>query len=151
MICKSCGEETKSQTCEHCSKDASGLEETTTIAKESVSEEPHHFVNVSDIPAGKAALVVLRGPSAGEIWTLDSDKIEVGRTDDNGLYLDDITVSRRHAVIDKTSAGWMLTDLGSLNGCYVNRVLIESPIRIKSGDEIQIGKFRFSFYEASEK
>jgi pSer/pThr/pTyr-binding forkhead associated (FHA) protein len=150
VICKSCGEQTSTQTCAKCGQDALGLEATTTIANDPVVEEPHHIVNVSDIPHGKAALVVLRGPNAGEIWTLDSDKIEVGRTDDNGLFLDDITVSRRHAVIEKISTGWILTDLGSLNGCYVNKVLIESPSAIKSGDEIQIGKFRFSFYEASK-
>lgn len=150
MICKFCGAETQTQTCIQCGQDATGLDATSTISQDATTEEPHHIVNVSDIPKGKAALVVLRGPSAGEIWTLDSDKIEVGRTDDNGLYLDDITVSRKHAVIEKTSSGWLLTDLGSLNGCYVNKVLIESPANLKTGDEIQIGKFRFSFYEASK-
>ncbi len=150
MICKNCGSETQTPICSNCSQDASGLDSTTSIAQEQAVEEPHHFVNVTDIPAGKAALVVLRGPSAGEIWTLDSERIDVGRTDDNALYLDDITVSRKHAVIEKVNSGWQLTDLGSLNGCYVNRVLIESPVAIKTGDEIQIGKFRFSFYEASK-
>lgn len=150
MICKSCGAQTPTQTCSKCGQDAFGLDSTTSISHDNSIEEPHHIVNVSDIPAGKAALVVLRGPNAGEIWTLDSDKIEVGRTDDNGLYLDDITVSRRHAVIEKNSSGWSLTDLGSLNGCYINKVLIETPTELNSGDEIQIGKFRFSFYQASK-
>ena len=150
MICKSCGTETQTQICSHCNQDVNGLDATTTISTEQIVEEPHHFVNVTDIPAGKAALVVLRGANAGEIWTLDSEKIEVGRTDDNSLYLDDITVSRRHAIIEKLDNGWQLTDLGSLNGCYVNKVLIETPVAIKTGDEIQIGKFRFSFYEASK-
>lgn len=150
MICKNCGGETQTQVCSLCQQDASGLEVTTSIPKDNSVEEPHQFVNVSDIPSGKAALVVLRGANAGEIWTLDSDRIEVGRTDDNSLYLDDITVSRKHAIIEKTESGWVLTDLGSLNGCYVNKALIESPCFIKTGDEIQIGKFRFSFYEASK-
>lgn len=150
MICKNCGKETETQVCSNCKQDATGLDATSSILKETLTEEPHHFVNVTDLPIGKAALVVLRGPNAGEIWTLDSDKIEVGRTDDNSLYLDDITVSRKHAIIEKTESGWLLTDLGSLNGCYVNKVLIEAPSQIKTGDEIQIGKFRFSFYEASK-
>lgn len=150
MICKNCGTDSASQVCSHCSQDINGLDATTVISQDTSTEEPHHFVNVTDIPSGKAALVVLRGANVGEIWTLDSEKIEVGRTDDNSLYLDDITVSRKHAVIEKTANGWQLTDLGSLNGCYVNKVLIDSPSAIKTGDEIQIGKFRFSFYEASK-
>lgn len=150
MICKNCGTDSATQVCSHCSHDVNGLDATTVISQDTSTEEPHHFVNVTDIPAGKAALVVLRGANVGEIWTLDSEKIEVGRTDDNSLYLDDITVSRKHAVIEKTANGWQLTDLGSLNGCYVNKVLIDAPSAIKTGDEIQIGKFRFSFYEASK-
>lgn len=150
MICKNCGTDSATQVCSHCSHEVNGLDATTVISPDTSTEEPHHFVNVTDIPAGKAALVVLRGANVGEIWTLDSEKIEVGRTDDNSLYLDDITVSRKHAVIEKVATGWQLTDLGSLNGCYVNKVLIDAPSTIKTGDEIQIGKFRFSFYEASK-
>jgi pSer/pThr/pTyr-binding forkhead associated (FHA) protein len=151
MICKNCGEPTQTQQCSNCNHDATGLDSTTSISPDNSIEEPHHFVNVTDIPIGKAALVVLRGPNSGEIWTLDSDKIEVGRTDDNSLFLDDITVSRKHAIIEKLEDAWQLTDLGSLNGCYVNKILIDVPTGIKTGDEIQIGKFRFSFYEASKK
>lgn len=150
MICKNCGKATESTVCKICGHDQNELDATTSIPNESTVEEPHHFVNVSDMPIGKAALVVLRGPSAGEIWTLDSERIEVGRTDENSLFLDDITVSRKHAVFEKIDGKWTLTDLGSLNGCYVNKELIDSPYQVKSGDEIQIGKFRFSFYESSK-
>ena len=150
MRCANCGQETETQLCSNCHNDASGLDSTTTFDTKSQVEEPHHFVNVTDIPAGTAALVVLRGPNAGEIWTLDSDRIEVGRTDENSLFLDDITVSRKHAVIEKLEGGWQISDLGSLNGSYVNKDFIDGPYQIKTGDEVQIGKFRFSFYVASE-
>jgi pSer/pThr/pTyr-binding forkhead associated (FHA) protein len=97
---------------------------------------------------GHAALVVLRGHQAGEIWTLDADHIDVGRADDCGLFLDDITVSRHHAFFIHENNVWFLEDRGSLNGSYVNRLLINGRTALKSGDEVQLGKFRFTFHEA---
>lgn len=102
---------------------------------------------VSGVPVGTALLIVRRGPGEGTTFTLDSDLITVGRADDAALMLDDVTVSRRHAQITREADGWRLTDVGSLNGTYVNRDRINSAI-LHGGDELQIGKYRFVFLVA---
>ncbi|MGB8019852.1 MAG: FHA domain-containing protein [Candidatus Nanopelagicales bacterium] len=96
------------------------------------------------VDAGTAMLIVRRGPSEGTSFTLDSDRVTIGRADDSAVMLDDVTVSRRHAVCERTPSGWVLRDAGSLNGTYVNRQRIESSV-LAGGDEVQIGKYRFVF------
>lgn len=103
---------------------------------------------VSGVPLGTAILIVRRGPGEGTTFTLDADVITVGRGDDAALMLDDVTVSRRHAKITREAGGWRLTDVGSLNGTYVNRDRIDS-VMLHGGDELQIGKYRFAFLVAS--
>lgn len=99
------------------------------------------------IAAGDGVLVVLRGPDQGTRFPLDLPVITVGRAPDSAIFLDDVTVSRRHAEFERTDAGWLITDVGSLNGSYVNRQRIESQV-LAQGDEVQIGKYRFLFYMA---
>lgn len=99
----------------------------------------------SGLGPGDAALIVQRGPGAGEQFGLDADRVtSAGRAQDADIFLDDVTVSRSHATIARTPEGWVITDAGSLNGTYVNRVRVDSH-RLMAGDEVQIGKYRFVF------
>lgn len=148
MNCRICGNASETAVCAHCGHLATGADATGTLATDSPTTEFAPVSSVSDVPSGHAALVVQRGAQAGEIWTLDTDHIDVGRADDCGLFLDDITVSRHHAFFIHTEDGWFLEDRGSLNGSYVNRLLISGRTALNSGDEVQLGKFRFTFHEA---
>lgn len=99
-----------------------------------------------ELPTGSALLVVHRGPSEGSEFLLpaDADVIGVGRSPESEVFLDDVTVSRRHAEFRRGADGWSVRDVGSLNGTYVNRVRVDDQ-RLNGGDEVQIGKFRFVF------
>lgn len=97
------------------------------------------------LQAGTALLLVQRGPSAGARFLLNTDTVTVGRHPDSDIFLDDITVSRRHATFTRTGNGYVVADLGSLNGTYVNRDRIEGDIALSGGDEVQIGKFRLIY------
>lgn len=96
------------------------------------------------LPPGTALLVVRRGPNAGSRFLLDSDLTLVGRHPDSDIFLDDVTVSRRHAEFYRQGGGFTVRDVGSLNGTYVNRERIEET-ELNSGDEVQVGKFRLVF------
>lgn len=101
---------------------------------------------VENLPGGSALLLVQRGPSAGARFLLDTDEVTVGRHPDSDIFLDDITVSRRHAIFSRKGSGYDVRDLGSLNGTYVNRDRIEREIDLSGGDEVQIGKFRLIYF-----
>jgi pSer/pThr/pTyr-binding forkhead associated (FHA) protein len=96
------------------------------------------------LPAGSALLVVRRGPNAGSRFLLDQDVTTAGRHPDSEIFLDDVTVSRRHAEFVRDGAGFLVRDVGSLNGTYLNRERIEST-SLAGGDEVQIGKYRLVF------
>jgi pSer/pThr/pTyr-binding forkhead associated (FHA) protein len=100
---------------------------------------------VDALPSGSALLLVLRGPNAGSRFLLDTDVVTAGRHPDSDIFLDDITVSRRHAELRRTPDGYVVRDVGSLNGTYVNRDRIDSVL-LNNGDEVQIGKFRLVYY-----
>jgi pSer/pThr/pTyr-binding forkhead associated (FHA) protein len=89
-------------------------------------------------------LVVKRGPNAGSRFLLDTDLTRVGRHPESEIFLDDITVSRRHAEFVRRDSGYLLRDVGSLNGTYLNRERVEEGA-LTSGDEVQIGKFKLVF------
>jgi FHA domain len=96
---------------------------------------------------GAAALVIRAGGGrAGESFTIGEDRVSIGRSPDAGVFLDDVTVSRNHALLVRRRDGLYIDDLGSLNGTYVNRRRIESH-RLTDGDEIQVGKYKLSFLE----
>ncbi len=100
---------------------------------------------VDALPAGSALLVVQRGPSAGSRFLLDTDVVTAGRHPDSEIFLDDVTVSRRHAEFVRGPQGFTVRDVGSLNGTYVNRDRIDSKV-LSGGDEVQIGKFRLVYF-----
>ena len=99
---------------------------------------------VEGLPAGSALLVVKRGPNAGSRFLLDQAITSAGRHPDSDIFLDDVTVSRRHAEFYRSGTRFTVRDVGSLNGTYVNRDRIEET-ELFSGDEVQIGKFRLIF------
>ncbi len=96
---------------------------------------------------GTALLVVLRGPNTGARFLLDDQEVAAGRHPDSDIFLDDVTVSRKHAVFVMQGAGYVVRDSGSLNVTYVNRERIEEA-PLHTGDEVQIGKFRLVYYAA---
>ncbi|MBV8431141.1 MAG: zinc-ribbon and FHA domain-containing protein [Solirubrobacterales bacterium] len=96
------------------------------------------------LPEGSALLVVMRGPDAGSRFLLDGDLTTAGRHPDSDIFLDDVTVSRRHAEFYRQGGSFTVRDVGSLNGTYVNRERIEEA-QLTGGDEVQIGKFRLLF------
>ena len=100
---------------------------------------------VEGLPTGSALLVVKRGPNAGSRFLLDQPTTSAGRHPDSDIFLDDVTVSRKHAVFTREGDTFSVRDVGSLNGTYVNRERIDEAV-LQTGDEVQIGKFRLVFY-----
>ena len=99
---------------------------------------------VDALPAGSALLVVKRGPNAGSRFLLDRSTTSAGRHPDSDIFLDDVTVSRRHAEFRRDAGEFVVVDVGSLNGTYVNREPVDTAV-LANGDEVQIGKFRLVF------
>jgi len=99
---------------------------------------------VEGLPTGSALLVVKRGPNAGSRFLLDQATTSAGRHPDSDIFLDDVTVSRRHAEFRLDGNEFQVVDVGSLNGTYVNREPVDSAT-LANGDEVQIGKFRLVF------
>ncbi|QKE84721.1 FHA domain-containing protein [Arthrobacter sp. NEB 688] len=107
------------------------------------------LATVEALRAGTALLVVLRGPNTGARFLLDDDEVVSGRHPDSDIFLDDVTVSRRHAVFQRAGGTFVVRDVGSLNGTYVNRDLVDEA-ELSTGDEVQIGKFRLVFYASAQ-
>jgi pSer/pThr/pTyr-binding forkhead associated (FHA) protein len=101
-------------------------------------------LTLPELAEGLGVLVVKRGPDTGAKYLLDKDVTRVGRHPESDIFLDDITVSRRHAEFVREESGYQLCDVGSLNGTYVNRERIDKS-SLNSGDEVQIGKFKLVF------
>ena len=103
---------------------------------------------VEGLPVGSALLVVKRGPNAGSRFLLDQDVTTAGRHPDSDIFLDDVTVSRRHVEFHREGGGFSVHDVGSLNGTYVNREPVDVAT-LAGGDEVQIGKFRLVYLTAA--
>jgi pSer/pThr/pTyr-binding forkhead associated (FHA) protein len=110
--------------------------------------EEEQAVSLPDLAEGSGILIVKRGPNAGSKFTLEADVITAGRHPDSDIFLDDITVSRRHAEFVRATAGYAVRDVGSLNGTYLNRERIDDA-PLETGDEVQIGKFKLVFLAGS--
>lgn len=127
--------------------------ETTSINLTPVRDEPtitpklsaEEWSAVEALPYGSALLVAHSGPNMGARFLLDSDVTTAGRHPDADIFLDDVTVSRRHVEFRRTARSFEVVDAGSLNGTYVNHDRVDS-VELKSGNEVQIGKFRLTFY-----
>ena len=151
MFCNNCGHRNPegANFCSSCGaalEQASGDESTVTLETVEAAEPVDEDISVAldDLPEGVGLLVVKRGPNAGSKYTMDHPVTTAGRHPDSDIFLDDITVSRRHAEFRRTRGSYSVTDVGSLNGTYLNRARIdEAPLA--NGDEVQIGKFRLVF------
>ena len=125
-----------------------GADEPTTMTYKVDETGEYTPVDIEDEVDDAGAALVIRsgGGRAGESFTIEGDRMSIGRTPDASVFLDDVTVSRNHALLVRREDGFYIDDLGSLNGTYVNRRRIESH-RLEDGDEIQIGKYKLSYLE----
>ena len=171
MFCTQCGQQNPedSRFCARCGAQMAGagsgtgersVETTSTISLSALegaldggldADGAAHVEPASDdsgplegLPAGSALLVVKRGPNAGSRFLLDGPVTTAGRHPESDIFLDDVTVSRRHAEFVREGDGFLVRDVGSLNGTYLNRGRIESAT-LAGGDEVQIGKYRMVF------
>ena len=155
MYCTNCGHKNPegSNFCSSCGtplKEGASADTTITFMPGELEADLEEEIHISpeELEGGRGVLIVKRGPNAGSKFFLDTDVCVIGRHPDSAIFLDDITVSRRHAEIRRGDGSFSLHDVGSLNGTYVNRERVEeSPLR--SGDEIQIGKFKLVFLTGS--
>ena len=132
---------------------ADGDDATITLhpADEGETADDYPDVTSVEIPHGAGVLVVTRGPNIGARYLLGADVVKAGRHPESDIFLDDITVSRRHAELERRSDGSVvIRDDGSLNGTYVNRERIEEQ-KLTGGDEVQIGKFKLVYLVAGEE
>jgi len=100
--------------------------------------------HLKQIPKNKSGIIIIKGPNIGDKFYLTKDKFSIGRSSDSDILLDDITVSRQHAIIEKHENEIIMRDLGSLNGSYINGEIITES-KLKNGDKLQIGKYIFSY------
>ena len=156
MLCARCGHENQADArfCSSCGASLTGSdnEETTLTlsAVEAADAEDELERYLDELAPGVGLLVVRHGPNAGSSYRLDQPVTAIGRHPDSDIFLDDITVSRRHVVVERDSQGFTLRDVGSLNGTYVNRQRVDEA-RLKYGDEVQIGRYRLSFVVGNER
>ena len=99
------------------------------------------------LPKNKIGLMVIKGPIIGEKFFIKEDTFTIGRNPDSDILLDDITVSRQHAIIEKLGEEYLIKDMESLNGTYLNGKIIELS-KLSNGDRIQIGKYLFLFFSS---
>jgi hypothetical protein len=160
-FCTRCGHENPADArfCANCGAPlqtaASGADVTSTISlsgvdaleAERVGEplSPADQAAVDALPPDSALLIVQRGPDSGSRFLLDKDVTTAGRHPSSDIFLDDVTVSRRHAEFHRVAGGFSVRDVGSLNGTYVNRERIDDAV-LAGGDEVQIGKYRLVFF-----
>jgi pSer/pThr/pTyr-binding forkhead associated (FHA) protein len=149
VYCPECGFQNL-ESANYCSKcgallvrEDGGAETTQTYTPDEMADEDGPL---DEIAAEGPALVVRSGGGrAGEHFIPQNERTTIGRSPDNDIFLDDVTVSRQHAVLLQSEGEFRIEDLGSLNGTFVNRRRIDSPARLQTGDEVQIGKYRLSF------
>ena len=129
---------------------ASEVETTLTFSNDLVAHRTAELSSeeaaaIAALPSGSALLVVIKGPNDGARFLLDQDQTSVGRHPNADIFLDDVTVSRRHCEFERKGSSFLLRDLGSLNGTYRSGRTID-VVQLADGDEIQIGKFRMTFF-----
>jgi hypothetical protein len=154
VICGRCGHPNPegANYCSSCGAPLVPAEETTLTlsAVEAADLEDDLAKYLDELAPGVGLLVLRQGPVAGSSFRLEAPTTTAGRHPDSDIFLDDITVSRRHAVIERVDGGFTVRDAGSLNGTYVNRERVDEA-RLHTGDELQIGRFRLSFVLGESK
>jgi len=140
-FCSSCGE-----------KISAGVDDTTAaipiVAPVGSSDEQDHQDDRQAFDEGTGILIVDDGPKGGSRYALDLELVTAGRHPESDIFLDDVTVSRRHVEIAHRDGVYVVSDVGSLNGTYINKQLIDSA-ELVDGDELQIGRFKLMFVVAT--
>ncbi|MEY3033852.1 MAG: hypothetical protein RLZ86_474 [Actinomycetota bacterium] len=149
VFCPSCGNRVSgdSSSCPTCGTSTADPDRTQVLSR--VGHEPVFGDGGTAVRTGTAALMVRSGPQAGQRFALQDPTTRLGRHPDSDISLDDISVSRRHAEIRRDTDEYVLRDVGSLNGTYVNQRRVDSVV-LQQGDEILIGRFRLLFVASSE-
>jgi pSer/pThr/pTyr-binding forkhead associated (FHA) protein len=147
VYCTRCGHPNKDEA-RFCANCGAPLQEDTTIGItpvdiEEEGGEEYPFPG-EQLEPGQALLLVKRGQNAGSTFLIQADATTIGRNPDSDVFLDDVTVSRRHALVARGGDGFTIEDLGSLNGTFLNRHRIEKA-DLENGDEVQIGKYRLIY------
>ena len=153
LYCNRCGHRNPpaSNFCSSCGAplDVRGEDHTVTFQALDPGEGPEDELTVAldavQTGTGTGTLIVKRGPNVGAQFRLVADVTRAGRHPDSDIFLDDITVSRRHVDVVRTEDGYVVRDVGSLNGTYLNRERIEEAL-LSNGDELQIGKFKLVYF-----
>jgi hypothetical protein len=150
VFCNNCGHRNpgESNFCSSCGNALASTDDTTiTFHPVEPGGEPSEdelLVKLEELPEGAAVLVVKRGPNAGSKFLLDRDTVGAGRHPESDIFLDDVTVSRRHAEFVRSPGGFRVRDAESTNGTYVNRERVDD-LELENGDEVQIGKFKLVY------
>jgi pSer/pThr/pTyr-binding forkhead associated (FHA) protein len=148
LYCTRCGHRNPADS-RFCARCGHPLQDDTTVGltPTEIEDDTGEVIDLplADLHEGQALLVVKRGPNAGSQFLIEKDVTTAGRHPESDIFLDDITVSRRHAEIRRKDSGFFVHDMGSLNGTYVNRERVENT-QLAHGDELQIGKFKLAFF-----
>jgi pSer/pThr/pTyr-binding forkhead associated (FHA) protein len=148
VYCTRCGHRNPADS-RFCAKCGHPLQDDTTVGltpteiEDDTGEEV--YLPLQDLREGQALLVVRRGPNAGSQFLIEKDVTTAGRHPESDIFLDDITVSRRHVEVRRKDGNFFVHDMGSLNCTYVNRERVETT-QLANGDELQIGKFKLVFF-----
>jgi pSer/pThr/pTyr-binding forkhead associated (FHA) protein len=149
VYCSRCGHPNK-EGVRHCAGCGAPLQEETTLGLTpvEVEEEVGDDFPFPDehLELGQGLLMVKHGPNAGSTFMLEAEVTTVGRNPESDVFLDDVTVSRRHAELRRRDGAFSIHDVGSLNGTYVNGERVDAT-QLASGDEVQIGKFKLVFFQ----
>ena len=156
MFCTQCGQPLPSgaRFCPNCgtpvaeTSDDGAVDEATGVIETGEVDLAATLDEVPALAAGTALLVVVRGPNAGSRYLLDRDQTTIGRHPDSNVFLDDVTVSRHHARVDREDGGFVLNDLGSLNGTYLAGERVDRQ-PLQAGNEVQIGRYKLLFVDSS--
>ena len=149
IYCQECGFQNPESAnyCARCGallvKDEGGTEATQTFTADEADETPAEALDSLGVQ-GPALVVRSGGGRAGEMFPLEGETT-VGRSPDCGIFLDDVTVSRQHAILRERDGNYFIEDQGSLNGSFVNRKRVESA-QLSDGDELQVGKYRLTYF-----
>ena len=156
ITCSNCGYENSlgSRFCSSCGTQLrdSPIDEAT-MAHDPVADETSELseVDLAEMPAGTVGMFEVRqGPKKGSRIALDDDEVSIGRHPESDIFLDDVTVSRRHALVRRVGDGFHVEDAGSLNGTYVNQARVDHAA-LNDGDEVQVGKFKLVYRDLASR
>lgn len=154
VFCNNCGHRNPlgSNFCSSCGQPLDRLDEepaTITFAIDQAPVGEELSVDLNEVGPG-GLLIVTRGPNTGSEFALEHVITTVGRHPESDIFLDDVTVSRRHVEIERLTSGYVMRDVGSLNGTYLNQQRIDKDSPMANGDELQVGKFKLVFVAGGE-